>query len=548
MNDVFSFSRLAGGGRPLPMRPLLYELGALFGLLVVCVTPVVCREVVTELSLGRMLSSVLYSLPLCCLLLAVKNKWAFGFLVVLMLVCSSMETVMAVLYGNYLIAGNLIAVFTTTQAEGSGFLLSALPTLPAVLPVWAGAILALALHKKGGSSRHAVGAFLLSAMACVLFLFCQIKIKWGGVNSTEFYVEQNLLSRPPYNFAWQLVNVYKQQQTKKFIAEARNMSYGATRPSYKGKETYVLAIGESVRYDNLSLAGYQRTTTPLLETLDNLILYSDYFSTANLTMYSVPQILTRATPEDFALNYKEKSVYRPFQECGFKTFFICTDNLLSYERYLSDGSDGLYALPHASDSRIAELVDSLSSCYEKTFFVVQFKGNHSPYTNFPKSCDRYRPNPVSDKVAWDNFEAMVNAYDNTVLFMDYNLFHIIKAIDREGARSAFMMVSDHGADYTTGCSDHGGNCMPRKAEYHVPLMFWGSRTWDESYARKRVNALRHKDAAVNADNVFYSVLDMADIRIPAPYAHPSWSIFADRLAAHERRLLVPDGQNTIVVR
>ena len=180
MNRVFSFSRLAGGWWPLPMRPLLYELGALFGLLVVCLTPVVCREVVTELSLGRMLSSLLYSLPLCCLLLAVRNKWAFGSLTVLLSVCSSMETVMAALYGNYLIAGNIIAVLTTTQAEGSGFLSSALPVLPAVLPVWVGAFLTLALHKKGVSCRRAIGAFLLSVVACVAFLFCQIKIKWGG--------------------------------------------------------------------------------------------------------------------------------------------------------------------------------------------------------------------------------------------------------------------------------------------------------------------------------------------------------------------------------
>ena len=326
------------------------------------------------------------------------------------------------------------------------------------------------------------------------------------------------------------------------------MSYGAMRPSYKGKETYVLAIGESVRYDNLSLAGYHRKTTPLLETLDNLTLYSDYFSTANLTMYSVPQILTRATPEDFELNYKEKSIYRPFQECGFKTFFICAGNLLCYEKYLSNGSDGLYALSEADDARIATLVDSLSARYEKTFFVVQFKGNHSPYDNFPKTCARYRPNPVNDRVSWDNFQAMVNAYDNTVLFLDQNLYHIIKAIDRKDARSAFMMVSDHGADYTTGVSDHGGNCMPGKAEYHVPLLFWNSRAWGEAYALKRANVRRHKDEPVNADNVFYSVIDMADICVSEPYAHPSWSIFSDKLAPHERRLLVPDGHNTIVVR
>lgn len=41
------------------------------------------------------------------------------------------------------------------------------------------------------------------------------------------------------------------------------MKFGAKRPKINEKESYVLAIGESLRYDNLSLAGYGRKTTPL---------------------------------------------------------------------------------------------------------------------------------------------------------------------------------------------------------------------------------------------------------------------------------------------
>ena len=41
-----------------------------------------------------------------------------------------------------------------------------------------------------------------------------------------------------------------------------------------------------------------------------------------------------------------------------------------------------------------------------------------------------------------NDEGMVNSYDNTVLFTDFNVYHIIKAIDKPGYQSAFLMVSD----------------------------------------------------------------------------------------------------------
>ena len=359
-----------------------------------------------------------------------------------------------------------------------------------------------------------------------------------------------MLSRPPYNFWFQSYNAIEQQWLKGYIKEAENMKFGAKRPKINEKESYVLAIGESLRYDNLSLAGYGRKTTPLLETLDNLTLFSDYYSTANLTMYSVPQIVTRATADNFVLNYQEKSIMQPFKECGFKTFAISAGNLIVYDvyQYLVKGCDGIYNCNSEGDSRISEIVDSLSNIYPKTFFIVQFKGNHGPYNNFKKEQNVFRPNPVFDNVSLTNHEGMVNSYDNTVLFTDFNVYHIIKAIDKPGYQSAFLMVSDHGADYDKGVSDHGGNCNPRKAEYHVPLIVWNSKEWGDKYPQKKENLLSNKNKPVNSDNVFYSVCDMADITIDKKYSKPEWSVFAKNLKPHERKLLVPDGKNYIIVK
>ena len=115
------------------------------------------------------------------------------------------------------------------------------------------------------------------------------------------------------------------------------MSFGAKRTAEeKRKEIYVLYIGESVRYENLTVSGYHRDTTPLLASLDNLVLYTDYYTTANLTMYSVPQIVTRATPDDYNLSYKERSIVKPFKECGFKVFVIGS-NIMATTPHLTAG-------------------------------------------------------------------------------------------------------------------------------------------------------------------------------------------------------------------
>ena len=41
---------------------------------------------------------------------------------------------------------------------------------------------------------------------------------------------------------------------------------------------------------------------------------------------------------------------------------------------------------------------------------------------------------------------------------------------------------------------------------------------------------------------------MADITIEKKYSKPEWSVFAKDLKPHERKLLVPDGKNYIIVK
>lgn len=510
-------------------------------------TPLLYHETIAGGSITKLISGILYGLPICFLLMCVSRKWIFSLLSVIVAVTSFMETMMILLYNNYLTAGNLLAVINTTADEGGGFISSSFHELPFALPVLLGAFLAIYFRRGWFNTRRNCFLFVFSLLLAVLLVSYQVKIKWKGNLTTQFYVEQNVLSISPYNYWFQSYNAYLQIRQRSFIKDAEKMSFGANRPDISDKETYVLVIGESLRYDNLSLGGYCRSTTPMLESLDNVTLLTNYYSTANLTMYSVPQIITRATPDEFILNYKEKSLVSVFSECGFKTFVISSGNLLSYETYLSSGCDELFALTEFDDGNIAQKVDSLSSLYEKTFFIVQYKGNHSPYNNFEKEQDLYHPNPVSDKVSWTDHEAMVNAYDNTVLFTDKNVYNLVKAIDKPDSRSALVLVSDHGADYELGVNDHGGNCNPCKAEYHVPLIFWHNNKWGGNN-QKKLSALKfHKDKPVNADNIFYTVCDMADITIAEQYTKLEWSLFNPYLQLHERRLLVPDGKNTIKV-
>ena len=245
-------------------------------LVAICLIPVVYKELLDEFSLGRVISSALYVLPLCFLLASIRKKWIFIVFSSVLMVTSFLETMMVLLYKNYLIAGNILAILGTTADEGTGFVLSSLSKVPLALPVILVFVFLLLAYRPAVFCKRNILCAGLCALASVLFLTYQLNVRWQGNITTTFYVEQNVLARPPYNFWFQSMNAFEQQLHKRDIGKADKMSFGAKRPKVVGKEIYVLAIGESLRYDNLSLAGYHRSTTPLLDSLEPIVLFSVY--------------------------------------------------------------------------------------------------------------------------------------------------------------------------------------------------------------------------------------------------------------------------------
>ena len=485
-------------------------------------------------------STAFFFLPLYFLVTSIQKKWVFAICSFLLFLVSSVEMTLVVLYESYVNAGNILAAITASATESSDFLGQVKGIIPYYVILLFSFLLSLSFYRP---AVHRRGRMFIALLSCLL-VFIYLGVQTHRARQTlRFYAVQNLWGRPPYNFWYQLYNVREQLRLRDMIAESKDFSFHATHEEKSEREIYVLAIGESCRYSNLHLGGYQRNTTPALDSLDNLMLFTDYFSTANLTMYSVPQILTRGTPSDYSLCYREKSIFAPFKECGFKTFVVQCKNLLGYETYLSDGVDSLISVP--KDINIAAMVDSISSLYPKAFFIVQFFGNHNMYRNFEKEQDVFHPNPVSDDVDWSNMESMINAYDNTVLYTDYTLASLIKSIDKPNTQSTLIFVSDHGEDFRPGTGGHGGNSHPNKEEYHVPFIFWHSLTWEENYPDKKKQAELHKSSPINADNVFYSVCDMAAIQIAQEYSRPQWSVFSQSFFPHDRYLIVPDGVNKI---
>lgn len=312
--------------------------------------------------------------------------------------------------------------------------------------------------------------------------------------------------------------------------QLKDFSFRAERQdTIPGKEIYVLVIGESSRYGNYSLNGYNRPTSPLLDKQKNLVSYSKALTTSNLTNIAIQQILTRATPDNPDIAYKEKALPDAFIECGFSTAWLASQS--SSDRFVKRiTADMDYTFFSTTDFDSADNYDGkllphldsvLSLDKQKQLIVIHTLGSHFRYNaRYPESFCRFTPslhdNTGYDVVSPSNKEMLVNSYDNSICYTDYVLNEIIRKVDAEKAVSAVVYLSDHAEnlyDDERNLAVHG-NTEPSIYELHIPLFIWTSAAY--RYARpEKVEAIEdHKEKKVSTSNLFHSFLDIAALSYP----------------------------------
>ena len=507
-----------------------------------------------------LITSCIFSLPVLGLIVLLPKKWIFCLGVSLLTILSIIDLSMIDLYKDYLLPGGILSTIKTNPQEAAEFYDTNLKEVLRWIPLILLCVASCICYKSYRNLRLKVIALLVLLVIPTCFISGKLLFSYNSELTLRYYLDHRVWNRTPYNVIFQSINTVKELKKRKMIDHAADVDFGAEQITKTSqKEVYILAVGESLRYDNVSLNGiYPRSTTPRLEALENLVLFHNYYSQACLTMYSVPQLVTRATPDNYDLNFMERSIIEPFRECGFKTFTIVSNaNLLSYETYLSNGVDSLIVVPNvvengeilSGDKTMASIVDSITQKYDKVFILMQFMGNHSFFTNYEKEFDVYKPNANSCTEAerQTSDSLLINAYNNSILYTDYILTSIIDVIDQPDWVSGFMFTSDHGEHISKDGAGHGGNCSPIKVEYHVPLIFWWSDSYETLYSDKVIQAKLHTQNKINGDNVFHSACDMADIVLDSIYSEPTWSIFSADFAEHERLILLPDGITTISV-
>ncbi|MGR9085652.1 MAG: phosphoethanolamine transferase [Gammaproteobacteria bacterium] len=358
--------------------------------------------------------------------------------------------------------------------------------------------------------------FIITSGFIVVYFICADKTRpFYGHESNEFHW------RHPYDFLEYTTNYVKEAMA---MSRHENKYDIAFAPAFRRKTRdesplqIVLILGESARADHFGVYGYPRNTTPLLQNERNLMVFTDVRSCGTTTAVSVRCLMTRATGETIKTAGEEGSFISVFRKLGFRTSWVSEQAKFDRENTVISSIASDAETTVFQDNNLNLKLNEFKEFFlhqvrasgSETLSVFHMMGSHFPYQwMYPVEFGHYTPTCPDTSLQNCPLDFLINTYDNTIRFTDFFLSKIIEALRSQNAMMVY--IADHG-EYLgeRGRFLHGQETDDSELR-HVPMIWWVSNRYVESYPDK-VRAMRSRlRATLSHDNLFHSVLDCAGI-------------------------------------
>lgn len=327
-----------------------------------------------------------------------------------------------------------------------------------------------------------------------------------------------------------------------------------SQPVTTGKQVVVLIIGESAARDRMSLYGFPKATTPLLKARKDLIVYTNVISPYSYTTLSVPSMVSNSNYQNKLSFHENIDIIDVFSSAGYKTYWYSNqsqvglwDNIVSAIANNSEEVGFVNAAGNSSqevlhsrsyDGRLFEpFVEAIEEEGDKKLIVLHLLGSHAAYKKrYPKEFDQFKGEGSRNQ--------LIAEYHNSLLYSDFVINSILNTLDTYSAKTqipAFALyVADHGENLYDE-QDRAGHdfakIMP-KVNVEVPMFLWTSDTYESKFQEKILSAHANTDLPYMSDDIFHSILDMANIN--GPYFLPERSIINKYYDPNRPRIMADD--------
>lgn len=311
----------------------------------------------------------------------------------------------------------------------------------------------------------------------------------------------------------------------------RTLADDAVRTPGTRPRLVIFVAGETARSQNFQLNGYRRATNPVLASRNNVISFQKVSSCGTATAISLPCMFSSLTRAQF-------DAERAASQENVLDVLRRTRVDVAWRDNNNGGCKGVCARVPTDD--VAEMkVDGLclnddGTCLDEILLhrlsarieaargdgliVLHPMGSHGPtyFQRYPADARVFSPTCDSNQIQKCSNEALVNTYDNTLVYTDRMLGKAIDLLETYSAERdvALVYVSDHGESLgERGLYLHGTPYLiaPRE-QTQVPMVMWFSPEFVRN-AGLDLACLR-RDAGAEAfshDNVFHSLLGLFQV-------------------------------------
>ena len=336
----------------------------------------------------------------------------------------------------------------------------------------------------------------------------------------------------PQNMIASFASYYKKKAPKENLPL---VVYGEDAVMKKAQDSslpklMVLVVGETARAENFSLNGYSKNTNPKLSQQD-ILNFSQVSSCGTATAVSVPCMFSgmpRKEYEERLASHRE-GLLDIAQRAGYQVTWI--DN--------NSGCKGTcdrvnqFKIPEPLQQKWCKdkecfddiLIDSFKA-YLATIpqddnrprlIVLHQMGSHGPayYKRVPAQFKVFKPTCDTNAIQGCSREALLNTYDNTLLYTDYVLDSLIETLKNTTKyQTALWYLSDHGESTgESGMYLHGAPyAIAPTQQTHIPMLMWFSTVWQHQ-AKQQIKCLAQQGRKeLSQDNLFPTMLSLLDVK------------------------------------
>lgn len=317
-------------------------------------------------------------------------------------------------------------------------------------------------------------------------------------------------------------------------------------------ENVVLIIGESLNKNHMSLYGYNKSTTPVLDSLEktnNLVVFDEVSSSGIMTIKSFVSMMTTLKSSDVTQDWSSDSFFLDFvKSAGYDVRWISNqasvgvhDNVVARFAELSDslvwcGTKFMGVFKHDLDSVVLAPVKKRSEePGKRKFTLVHLNGSHQHFrSRYPDTYSIYKSQDYGDYP--EQQRNILAEYDNSVCYNDWIVGSIIDCFKPSDA--IIIYLSDHALDIFESSPDYAGHARGEieasvKAAKQIPFLIYMTDGFiqqsDSTY--QRIVKSVHKP--FETENLMYAIMDIMGVDFSGENQGvvKQYSLFTDATAA-----------------